>query len=125
VQPGIPNPLAGHPYVLLRESYADALAKGGVMVPQGMSPYQYVGRVCAVRAPDCQKAVEAVKGDSASAVRADANGSGTFPGVPPGRYFLMISTRYNNQPIVWGQAVELKAGANRLVLDSRNATPLN
>ncbi len=32
-----PNPLAGRPDVLLRDSYADALAKGGVSVPAGMS----------------------------------------------------------------------------------------
>jgi hypothetical protein len=37
----------------------------------------------------------------------------------------MISARYNNQPLVWGQAVQLKAGANSITLDQRNATPLN
>jgi hypothetical protein len=36
---GTPNPLAGRPYVLLRDSYGDALAKGGVTVPPGMSPF--------------------------------------------------------------------------------------
>ena len=30
--------------------------------------------------------------------------AGTFPGVAPGTYYLMISTRYNNQALVWGQA---------------------
>ena len=54
-QAGAPNPLAGRPYVLLRDSYANALAKGGVSVPPGMSPYKYVGTACASRTPDCQK----------------------------------------------------------------------
>ena len=58
-------------------------------------------------------------------MRADANGNGTFPGVPPGTYYLMISTRYNNQAYVWGQAVQLKPGANTVTLDLKNATPLN
>jgi hypothetical protein len=58
-------------------------------------------------------------------VRADANGRGTFPGVPPGTYFLMISAIYNRQPLVWGQAVQLSAGANSVTLDQHNATPLN
>jgi len=124
-QPGTPNPLAGRPYVLLRDSYGDALAKGGVVVPPGMSPFKYVGTVCTSRTPDCQKILDAVKVNAASAVRADANGSGTFPGVPPGTYYLQISTRYNNQALVWGQAVQLKAGPNSITLDQTNAIPIN
>jgi hypothetical protein len=123
-QPGAPNPFAGHPYVLLRSSYADAIAKGGVTVPAGVSPYLYVGTACANRTPDCQKIINAINADAASAVRADANGRGTFPGVAPGVYYLMISTRYNNQPLAWGQAVQLKPGANSVTLDLSNATPI-
>jgi hypothetical protein len=122
---GAPNPLAGRPYVLLRDSYADVLAKGGVAVPAGTSAYKYAGTACGTRAPDCQKISEAVKANAASAVRADANGAGTFPGVPPGTYYLMISARYNNQSLIWGQAVQLKAGPNSIKLDQSNATPMN
>lgn len=122
---GAPNPLAGRPYVLLRESYADALAKGGVSVPPGQSPYKYAGAACANRTPDCQKINDAIKASAASAVRADANGQGTFPGVPPGTYYLMISARYNNQSLVWGQAVVLQPGANSLKLDQTSAIPIN
>jgi len=122
--PGAPNPLAGHPYVPLRSSYADAIQNAGVTVPAGMSPYVYMGTACGNRTPDCQKMMAAINGDAASAVRADANGRGTLPGVPPGVYYLMISTRYNNQPLVWGQAVELKAGANSVTLDLSNATAI-
>ena len=123
-QPGVANPLAGHPFVLLRDSYANALAKGGVTVPPGVSPYKFVGIACANRTPDCQKSIEAIKADAASSVRADSNGSGTFPGVAPGSYHLMISTRYNNQALVWDQAVQLKPCANSVTLDQRNATPI-
>jgi hypothetical protein len=125
-QPGTPNPLAGHPYVLLRDSYANALAKGGVSVPRGESPYKYVANACGpARTPDCQKIVDAIKADTASAIRADSNGSGTLPGVAPGTYYLMISGRFNNHSLVWGQAVQLKSGANSIVLDQRNATPID
>jgi hypothetical protein len=125
-QPGAPNPLAGRPYVLLRDSYANALAKGGVSVPSGMSPYAYVANTCAQgRTPDCQKILDAVNASAASAVRADANGRGTFPGVPPGTYYLNITARFNNQGLVWGQAVQLKAGANSMTLDQSNAAPIN
>jgi hypothetical protein len=37
----------------------------------------------------------------------------------------MISTRYNNQVLNWGQAVQLKAGQNSMTLDQSNATPIN
>jgi hypothetical protein len=78
-----------------------------------MSAYQYAGTACGPsRTPDCQKISDAIKTSAASAVRADANDSGTFPGVAPGTYYLMISTRFNNQGLVWGQAVQLKPGAN-------------
>ena len=125
-QPGVANPLAGHPYVLLRDSYANAIAKGGVSVPPGVSPYKYAGTACGpTRTPDCQKIMDAIKADAASAVRADANGSGVFPGVAPGTYYLMISTRFNNQILTWGQAVQLKPGPNSIALSQGNATPLN
>ena len=80
---------------------------------------------CGSRTPDCQKVLDAIKADAASAARSDANGSATFPGVQPGTYYLMISSRYNNQNLVWGQPVQLKAGPNSVTLDQRNATPLN
>jgi len=66
----------------LRNNYASALANGGVSVPPGMAPYKYVSTICTSRTPDCLKILEAVKADAASAVRADANGAGTFPGCP-------------------------------------------
>ena len=122
---GTPNPLAGRPYILLRSSYGDALAHGGVSVPSGMSPYKYAGTACSSNSPDCPKISQAIHASAASAVRADANGSGTFPGVQPGTYYLMISAVYNKQPYVWGQAVQLHAGQNALTLNLNNATPLN
>lgn len=124
-QPGVPNPLAGRPYLLLRSSYAETLARTGISVPSGVSPYRYVGTLCGTRQPDCQKANDAIKASVASAVRADAAGSGTFPGVPPGTYFLLISASYNSKPLVWGQPVQIHSGANSIKLDAANATPLN
>jgi hypothetical protein len=124
-QPGAPNPLAGRPYILLRHSYGNALAIGGVTVPQGVSPYKYAGTACGTQSSDCPKIMAAIKADSISAVRADATGGATLPGVPPGTYYLMISAVFNRQPLIWGQSVQLNAGANTIVLDQRNAAPLN
>jgi hypothetical protein len=123
-QAGTPNPLAGRPYLLLRWSCADSLARGGVTVPAGTSPYKYVGIACGTNSPDCPKVKAAINGSTISAVRADGNGAGTFPGVPPGTYYLMISAVDGGQPYVWGQAVQIHAGSNSMALDLRSATPL-
>lgn len=123
---GTPNPLANRPYVLLRSSYADALAQGGVSVPAGMSPYKFVGLTCAPqpRTANCQNVLAAVDSSAASAIRADAGGQGTLPGVPPGTYYLMISAVVNGQPLMWGQAITLHAGANSITLSAANAQPV-
>lgn len=123
---GSPNPLALHPYLLLRDSYANALAKGGVNVPAGVSPYAFVGQACAPvpRTAACQNALGALNSSAASAVRADSSGNGTLPGVPAGTYYLMISAQVNGQPLVWSQAVTLHAGANSITLNAGNAQPL-
>jgi hypothetical protein len=124
-QPGVPNPLAAHPYTLLRDSLANIVAKAGVVVPRGTSPYKAVVMACGNHTPDCQKMVDAIKANAASAVRADANGNGVFNGIAPGTYYLMISTRYNNQGLVWSQPVQVRPGSNSITLDQRNATPVN
>lgn len=124
--PGSPNPLAGHPYVILRSSYADALAQAGVSVPAGMSPYTFAGLTCAPqpRTANCQNILAAVNSSAASAVRADVSGNGTLPGVPPGTYYLMISAMINGKPLMWSQAVTLHAGANSMTLNAANAQPM-
>jgi hypothetical protein len=124
-QPGVLNPLAGHPYVLLRDEYSAALKKGGIDLPAGMPAQKYVANTCTNRTPECQKILAAVTADAASAIRADVTGKAAFPGVPPGSYYLMISTQYNKQNLSWGFKVELHTGANSVTLDQRNAIVIN
>jgi hypothetical protein len=121
-QAGAQNPLAGHPYVLLRESFTAAISRAGVSVSPGTSAYKVFGTACGQRTPDCQKMMSTLNADAAAAIHADANGKATFSGVPAGTYYLMISALYNKQPLFWGQQVNLKAGANSLTLTQNNAT---
>ena len=121
-QPGGANPFANHPYILLRESFATVVAKAGVQVPAGTSPYKYLGYACGNRLPDCQKISAAVNANAASAVRADASGKAALAAVPPGTYYVMISVRYNNQALVWDMPIRLKAGSNQLTLSQANAS---
>jgi hypothetical protein len=124
-QPGAPSPLAGRPYIILRDSYANTMAHAGVMVPAGTSPYKFAGMACGNKTPDCQKINDAIKAGAISAARADISGSATLPGVPPGTYYLMISTRIGNQSFIWDHSVQLRSGANSLTLDQRSASPIN
>jgi hypothetical protein len=121
VQAGAANLLAGRPYLLLRDSVAAALTKGGAAVPAGVSPHRAVKDACAQKTPDCRKYLLAVSADAATGLAADANGQATLPGVPPGTYFLMVSNQ--NNTIYWELKVQLKAGPNSISLDAHNATP--
>ena len=123
-QPGVPNPLAGRSLVILRDECDAALKKGGVVIPPGMTGQKYIGSICTSRTPDCQKAIAAIQANAASAARADGNGKGALPGVPPGTYYLMVSTVYNKQVLTWGFRIDLKPGANNVTLDPSNATVL-
>jgi Prealbumin-like fold domain len=124
-QPDTPNPLAGHPFTLLRTSMVNIVIKSGVTIPPDVPAGKFLGDVCATRTPDCQKIVDAIKANVASAVRADANGAASFPALPPGTYYLMIATRYNDKNLVWSHAIQLKPGPNSLTLDEHNAAPVN
>ncbi len=99
--------------MLLRDSIPNLVTKAGVPIPAGSSAYKVFGVACGTHTPDCQKILDAIRASAASAVRADASGSGTFPAVPAGTYYLMISTRYNNQALMWDHPVQLKAGRTR------------
>ncbi len=123
-QPGQPNPLAMHPYVLLRASLSSTIASS-VAIPAGSTPHQYLGVACTLRTPDCQKIMAGIQSSAAAQVRADANGSATFAAVPAGTYYLMISARINNQVLAWEQPVQLHPGSNSITLSAANATPMN
>jgi hypothetical protein len=125
-QPGVPNPLAGRPMVILRTDYDSALRAAGITIPPGTAGAKLVANTCPnPSSPDCQKALNAIKTAAASAIRGDANGAAALPGVPAGPYYLMISALYKNQILNWSFKVDLKPGPNNLVLDPHNATPPN
>jgi hypothetical protein len=123
-QPNAMSPLAGYPYVLNRDSFSSTVTKAGVQVPAGTLPLKTYGAACQSRSPDCQKIAQAWKAEAISAARGDAAGKAILPGVPPGTYYMMISIRYNNQPIFWDVKVQLNSGSNTLRLDPNNAVEL-
>jgi hypothetical protein len=123
-QAGGANPLAGRAFVLLRDSFDSVLAKGGFPVPAGIAPYRAMVAACAQRTPDCQTAATAINGQTVAGIRTDATGKATFPGVVPGTYYLMGSMFSSGQILLWDIKVDLRAGANTIVLNQRNAAPV-
>ena len=119
--PGAVNPLAGRPLILLRFSYGDSLARGGVSVPAGISPCKYAGTACGSHSPDCPRISQAIQASAASAARADATGKATLPGVPPGTYYLMVSALIDKQPLIWGKLPRFMQDRTRS--RSTNTTP--
>jgi hypothetical protein len=120
---GVANPLAGRPYLLLRDTLATALSKAGATIPAGVSAHKAVKDACASQTPDCRKYLLAISADTATGLASDANGKVTLPGVPPGIYYLMVSNQKNTT--YWELKLQLKSGPNSATLDQRNAVPLN
>ncbi len=124
-QPSGPNPLSELTYVLLRESFAATLIKGGIPVPPNTSPFSALNAACGKRVPECQKSIQALNTANVTGAKADLNGKATLRAVSPGVYYLMVAARYNGQALYWDLKVELKPGANSVVLDQHNAGPSN
>jgi hypothetical protein len=80
-----------------------------------MTPNEVMRASCEKNEAACKKITRALDDDGAAKVNADAAGKGTFPGVLPGTYYLMISAVYNNRLLLWNQEIELKAGVNSTV----------
>jgi hypothetical protein len=94
------------------------------VMPVGIAPYRAMVVACAQRSPDCQTAANAINAASVTGVRTDAAGKAAFPGVAPGTYYLMGSALTGGQMLLWDIKVELRAGANTILLNERNATPV-
>ncbi len=114
----------GH-YWLLRDDPETALNKGGIRVPARRTSLEVMRAACEKSEPACQKITLAMDANGAAKIYPDVTGKGTFPGVPPGNYYLMISAIYKNRLLLWNQKVLLKAGSNSTVFSDTNATTIN
>lgn len=121
-QAGMPNPLAGRPLFLLRDSYETALEKGGFHIPPGMSATKAIAIACQKgRTPECQKGFNAIPLDDVALVTTDSNGKAAFPAIPAGTYYLWATAQVRNPALMWNLRVDLKPGENTLTLDRQNA----
>jgi uncharacterized membrane protein len=124
-QPGGQNPLAGHTFVLMNQSYEAALAGAGIQAPAGVSAVKGFLAACTNHQPACQPGVAATNSSTVSGARADASGKAQLPGVPPGTYYFFCLGGYNNQLYKWDFQIQLKPGTNSVTLDQHNAVLVN
>jgi hypothetical protein len=82
-------------------------------------------RACQAHAPACQQGGQALKPYMLGIATTDANGHAQSPPLPAGRYWVFGDGRIDNRPMLWNQPVDVKGGPASLVLDERNATPVD
>lgn len=123
-QTGAANPLAGHLIFLLTDSMNSVLVKQGVQPPAGKNAVQAWDAACVQKAPLCQQMVVGLKPYVARMAKADDSGKATFPNLPDGSYYVFTTSHNANPALAWDVRVDVKGGANSIVLDQKNAGPL-
>ena len=74
--------------------------------------------------PVCQQGLAVFGNYAVARAGFDASGVATFPNVPSsGTFYLVADTSYTNH-LLWNVRIDLKPGANTMVLDERNITPI-
>lgn len=122
---GVPNPVGNHGFYLLKDSPETTFEKGGFRAPAGTAILKAMNTACEQKSNECRTAISAIIGNSATAVKTDADGKATLPAVAPGSYHLFGIGKYQGKPLVWDVKVDIKAGANSVTLDQRNGTKLD
>lgn len=113
---GFSKPLMWGHYWLLRDDPATALSNGGIRIPEGKSPDAFMRAACEKDQVTCKRITQALDANGIAKIATNGAGVGTFPVVPPGSYYLMISAGSKYRHFLWDQKVDLQAGPNSTVL---------
>jgi hypothetical protein len=123
------NPLAGQSLVVMKDTFDNALRRGGAPIPEGRSAgllWMDLVAVCHQSPKDCANVSRMIAPYVAGQVKLDSNGKGaTARAIPAGTYYITGSGVVNNRAIFWDLKVDLQPGANSVALDQRNGQPLN
>ncbi len=119
---GALTPVTSRNFLLLNDNLEDVLKQAGFQAEPGRSPLRTMA-LCQATDPNCKKGMAGISAHGVAAAKTDLNGKATFPGVAAGTYYLVGAAASNNQPIVWNLKVDLRAGANSVVLNSLDAAP--
>jgi hypothetical protein len=116
-------PADGVDLALLNQDLSKLLLDAGFKAAPGKSLAKSF-TACNSPEPNCLKGMQAIAGHLVARAETDDNGKASFPGVPPGTYYvMMVRGDYGPQPLVWSVKVELKGGQNTVALSPGNAIP--
>jgi hypothetical protein len=119
------NGLAGRAIWVLTGDAQVALTKGGLPSTSSGTALQNWIRACQSRTPVCQQGALALKPYSVGITSTDASGHVQTPALPAGRYWVLSDAKIDNRRMVWNVPVDVKAGTTSLMLDLRNANPVD
>jgi hypothetical protein len=122
--PSADNKVAGRKLMVLKEDAQVALIKGGLQSTPDGTVLQNWMRACFNRAPACEKGARALLTYTVGIATTDANGRAQTPTLPAGRYWVLSDTKIGNKRMMWNEPVDLKGGDQSVILDHRNAMPV-
>jgi hypothetical protein len=123
--PDVAGLLAGKALIVLKESLEEILRSAGISSQGGSSRISTWARACerSPREPICQQGINGLGNYVAARAGFDRNGTAAFNNVPSlGTFYVVADTSYTHH-LVWNVRVDLKPGANSIILDERNTTP--
>jgi hypothetical protein len=125
-----PKPVAGMPVWLLNDSFGSLLRRTGLLDgPPGaktkVTPLRAWATSCFTSSPICGGMLSEVQGHIVGASKMDATGRATFQAVPPGSYYVLALSALNQEALIWDLRVDLKSGANSVIIDPHNITPID
>ena len=101
-----------------------SLSNAGFQAPPGLTPLSGWVATCQTNRDLCLLGVKAMEADAVAHVKTDAAGHLVMPPVPPGRYYIFSFAAPGGRPLLWDLPVDLKPGANSIVLDEHNVRPV-
>jgi hypothetical protein len=101
-----------------------ALIRGGVTSTPYGTPLQNWMRACYKREHACEQGVVALKPYTVGIATTDATGHAQTPPLPSGRYWVMSDAKVDDKRVMWNQPVDVKGTDASVMLDRRNAMPM-
>ena len=113
-------PAVATPVFIQKRSAEESLADAGFKTAQSTAFAAWVGS-CGVRVDLCTKGLQAMMANPVAGGRSDASGKLVFPDLPAGHYYVFSIGSIGGQRLLWDVPLDLRASANSLVIDQRNA----
>lgn len=117
--------LAGRALWVLKDDAQVALVKGGLKATPNGTVLQNWIRACQSRTPACQQGALALKPYTIGVATTDASGHVQTPPLPAGRYWVLSDAKLGDRRMMWNVPVDVKTGSTALMLDQRNAKPVD